>query len=99
MRRVYALLGLVRRYGSTRLTEVCTVALAADMLDVQRLRRMLEHGLATPLPAPPARTLPRARYPVPRTNTLVTTGFAGLAWILSSLPSWHAFGGRTCWSC
>ncbi|CAN5840636.1 hypothetical protein BH24ACI5_BH24ACI5_12510 [soil metagenome] len=58
MRRVYALLGLVRRHGPTRVTEVGTVALAADMLDVQRLRRMLEHGLTTPPPAPP----PRARY-------------------------------------
>ena len=34
MRRVYALLGLVRRYGAARVTEACTVALAADMLDV-----------------------------------------------------------------
>lgn len=59
MRRVYALPGLVRRYGSTRLTEVCTVALAADMLDVQRLRRMLEHGLAT-AGAPGADAAPRA---------------------------------------
>jgi transposase len=62
MRRVYALLSLVRRYGATRVTAVCTVALDADMLDVHRLRRMLEHGLTTPPPAPPARPLPRARY-------------------------------------
>jgi hypothetical protein len=62
MRRVYALLRLVKRYGPTRVTEVCTVALAADLLDVHRLQRMLELGLATP-PAPPlARALPRARY-------------------------------------
>ena len=33
MRRVYALLGLVRRYGAARVTEVCTLALDADMLD------------------------------------------------------------------
>ena len=46
MRRVYALLGLVRRYGAARVTEVCTVALDADMLDVQRLKRMLEQGVA-----------------------------------------------------
>ena len=44
MRRVYALLGLVRRYGAARVTEVCTIALDADMLDVHRLQRMLEHG-------------------------------------------------------
>jgi len=62
MRRVYALLGLVRRYGAARVTEGCTVALAADMLDVRRLQRMLELGLAVPPAAPPARVLPRARY-------------------------------------
>jgi hypothetical protein len=62
MRRVYALLSLVRRYGATRVTAVCTVALDADMLDVHRLRRMLDLGLTTP-PAPtPVRTLPRAKY-------------------------------------
>ena len=37
MRRVYALLGLVRRYGAPRVTEVCTIALDADMLDIHRL--------------------------------------------------------------
>ena len=46
MRRVYALLGLVRRYGAARVTEVCTIALGADMLDVHRLKRMLELGVA-----------------------------------------------------
>jgi hypothetical protein len=68
MRRVYALLGLVRRYGPARVTDVCTVALAADMLDVRRLQRMLEHGLATPPDAPIARALPRARYLRPATQ-------------------------------
>jgi hypothetical protein len=62
MRRVYALLGLVRRYGAARVTEVCTVALAADMLDVHRLQRMLEHGVTAPPSPPPARVMPRARY-------------------------------------
>ena len=58
MRRVYALLGLVRRYGAARVTEVCTVALAADMLDVHRLQRMLEQGVAAATAAPPARVIP-----------------------------------------
>lgn len=62
MRRVYALLSLVKRYGPTRVTEACTAALAADMLDVRRLQRMLVLGLAAPPAPPPARTLPRARY-------------------------------------
>ena len=48
MRRVYALLSLARRYGATRDTDACTVALAADMLDVHRLQRMIELGLVAP---------------------------------------------------
>jgi hypothetical protein len=68
MRRVYALLGLVRRYGAARVTEVCTIALGADMLDIHRLKRMLEQGGATPPPAPPARVIPLARYLRPATQ-------------------------------
>ena len=68
MRRVYALLGLVRRYGAARVTEVCTLALAADMLDVHRLKRMLEQGIVASLPAPPARVIPLARYLRPATQ-------------------------------
>lgn len=68
MRRVYALLGLVRRYGAPRVTAVCTIALAADMLDVHRLKRMLEQGVAPPPPAPPARVIPLARYLRPPTQ-------------------------------
>ncbi|MEK7861276.1 MAG: IS21 family transposase, partial [Chloroflexota bacterium] len=63
MRRVYALLGLVRRYGAARVNDACTTALAADMLDVHRLKRMLELASTITLPAaPPARGLPLARY-------------------------------------
>ena len=68
MRRVYALLGLVRRYGAVRVTEVCTVALAADMLDIRRLTRMLEQGVTASPTAPPARVIPRARYLRPATQ-------------------------------
>jgi transposase len=68
MRRVYALLGLVRRYGVPRVTEVCTIALDADMLDIHRLKRMLEQGVAPPPPAPPARVIPLARYLRPATQ-------------------------------
>jgi hypothetical protein len=67
MRRVYALLGLVRRYGAARATEVCTVALAADLLDVRRLQRMLELGTVAP-PVPTGRVLPPARYLRPATQ-------------------------------
>jgi hypothetical protein len=63
MRRVYALLGLCRRYGSARVDEACALALAADMLDVRRLGRMLQLG--PPPPAPEregARVIPLCRY-------------------------------------
>lgn len=63
MRRVYALLGLVRRYGDARVEAACQTALAADMLDVRRLGRMLELALP-PVSAPsaPSKVLPMARY-------------------------------------
>jgi transposase len=67
MRQVYALLGLVRRYGAARVDEACRTALAAEMLSVRRLARLLE--LASPPPAaPPARVLPLARYLRPATH-------------------------------
>lgn len=68
MRRVYALLGLVRRYGAGRVTDVCTIALGADMLDVKRLKRMLEQGVVAPPETPPARVIPLARYLRPATQ-------------------------------
>jgi hypothetical protein len=68
MRRVYALLGLVRRYGAARVTEVCTIALGADMLDVTRLKRMLEQGVVAVPAAPPAGVIPLGRYLRPATQ-------------------------------
>jgi hypothetical protein len=68
MRRVYALLSLVRRYGPARVTDACTVALAADMLDVHRLTRMVEQGISVPPPSPPARAAPAGRYLRPATQ-------------------------------
>jgi transposase len=66
MRQVYALLGLARRYGDARVNAACETALAAEMLSVRRLARLLE--LATPpSAAPPARILPLARYLRPAT--------------------------------
>src|SRR5437899_7110044 len=63
MRRVYALLGLVRRYGAARVTEACAAALAADLLDVRRLQRMLELASTTsPASTPSARVIPLARH-------------------------------------
>ena len=62
MRRVYALLGLVKRYGAARVEEVCQLALAADLLDVTRLKRMLALAAPPPPAAPPPRVIPLARY-------------------------------------
>jgi transposase len=63
MRRVYALLGLCRRYGDERVDEVCARALAAEMHDFYRLERMIK--LAAPAAQPAGRrdnVVPLARY-------------------------------------
>jgi transposase len=61
MRRVYALLRLVRRYGEARVDATCATALAHTMLNMRRLENMLKHP--TPArPAAPVRVLPPARY-------------------------------------
>lgn len=63
MRAVYALLGLCKRYGDTRVCEACDRALAAQMHDVTRLRRMLEGGRPPASATPPAgNVIPLARY-------------------------------------
>jgi hypothetical protein len=67
MRRVYALLGLVKRYGATRVEAMCTVALDANLVDVTRLKRML--ALATPPPVhAPRPAVPPARFLRPATT-------------------------------
>jgi transposase len=67
MRRVYALLGLVKRYGATRVDAMCTVALDADLVDVTRLKRMLMLATVPPGPAP-RRAIPSARFLRPATS-------------------------------
>ena len=62
MRRVYALLGLVKRHGAERVEAVCTTALAAGMLEFRRLQRMLELTASATAPATRARVIPLARY-------------------------------------
>jgi transposase len=61
MRRVYALLRLVRRYGAARVEASCTTALAHRMFNVRRLENMLKQP-APPAPSAPTRTPPPARY-------------------------------------
>ena len=71
MRRVYALLDLARRYGAARVNELCAIALAAEMLDVRRLRRMLQQATTpaatTTSAAPPAARFlrPASQYALP----------------------------------
>lgn len=64
MRQVYALLGLVKRYGAPRVETECERALAAELFDVSRLKRMI--AIAAPPESPatsPQRVLPlAARY-------------------------------------
>jgi hypothetical protein len=62
MRRVYALLGLCRRYGDERVQEVCTLALAAEMFDVRRLERMIQLGVKPTVDPPKSNLVPLARY-------------------------------------
>lgn len=58
MRRVYALLGLVRRYGETRVEQTCHLAVDAQMYDVRRLERMLQVATTAAPTVPPASTTP-----------------------------------------
>lgn len=62
MRRLYALLGLARKYGPERIEQACCLALAADMLDIHRLRRMLQLPAASSTADTPTTTPPPARF-------------------------------------
>jgi hypothetical protein len=64
VRRVYALLALVKRYGAARVEPCCVTALAADLSDMRRFQRIVELAvkppvapIAAPKPPPPARYL------------------------------------------
>src|SRR5206468_12208373 len=65
MRRVYALLGLVKRHGAERVEAVCTTALPVGMLEIHRLKRMLELAAVPATPAATARAIPLPRHPPP----------------------------------
>jgi len=62
MRRVYALLGLVKRHGAGRVEAACVTALEVAMFDVHRLKRMPERATPAAPVAAPARVIPLARY-------------------------------------
>lgn len=62
MRRVYALLGLVKRYGAERVEATCRIALDVDLLDVTRVRRMLALATSEPPKPPPGRVIAITRF-------------------------------------
>lgn len=62
MRAVYALLGLAKRYGAARLNAACVTALDVDLIDVYRLRRLLETAPPPTSPGLPQRALPEPRF-------------------------------------
>jgi transposase len=64
MRQVYALLGLVRRWGPERTGAACARALEAEAVSVPLIGRMLERGTETaPLPhTPPLPGMPAPRF-------------------------------------
>lgn len=45
MRQLYMLLGLVKRYGASRVQETCATCVAADAIDVFRVDRMLKRAV------------------------------------------------------
>ncbi len=62
MRQARALLSLVKKYGAERVSDACQTGLALDMLDVRRLRRMLEIAQRPAPETPCAKVIPIARY-------------------------------------
>ncbi len=62
MRQVYALLGLVRRFGPEVVDKTCTTALAVDLISVKRLQRLIELAVPPRAPEPPAKVIPISRY-------------------------------------
>jgi transposase len=62
MRAVRALTGLARKFGAARLDDACARALAADMLSVHRLARMLEIAAPAITTTTAAKVIPLGRY-------------------------------------
>ncbi len=59
LRHVYRLLGLARRYAAEAVDQACSRALEADVVDVQRVVRMVEQAVErSPLPTRPGPAKP-----------------------------------------
>jgi hypothetical protein len=89
MRQVYALLGLVKKWGAARVDAACATALEAEAVHVPLIARMIErgteHAVAENRPAAEVVTSARfARDPSPFAVT--ATGRGGAAWWLSPRP-------------
>ena len=56
MRQVYALLGLVKRWGPERVEAACSRALEAEAVSVPLIGRMIERGTESAPATPPARS-------------------------------------------
>ena len=70
MRRVFALLGLCKRYGDARVETACQEACAVEMHDVRRLERMIKLARPHHPEAMPgsAKIVPIARFLRPQTQ-------------------------------
>jgi hypothetical protein len=62
MRHVHALLRLGKKYGAARLDATCATALAADLVDVRRLERLLRNVVRPAPPTTRAAAAPAARF-------------------------------------
>ncbi len=65
MRQVYALLGLVKKWGPERVNAACERALDAEAINVPLIGRMLERGTENG-EDPPAQTAPAGTVVAPR---------------------------------
>lgn len=69
MRQVYALLGLVKKWGSDRVETACAKAAEAEAFNIGLIGRMLERGNETaPVPVPIQGTLLPGRFARPPTD-------------------------------
>lgn len=75
IRRVYALMGLAKKFGASRVDEACALALELGMHDVRRLERMLLLATKPAQPAPSV-VLPLARYLRPASDFALVTASA-----------------------
>jgi hypothetical protein len=66
MRQVYALLGLVKKWGPDRVETACASALEHEAINVGLIGRMLERGTENTATPPPARPAPAGEVITPR---------------------------------